>query len=61
MPALSMGRGDSPAARPSPVEANARPAIPVTDADFDRLQQIRDESYRAMVVEMENAWRGPAR
>ena len=41
----------APAAPPVKVE-DARPAIPVTDADFARLRQIRDESYRAMVAEM---------
>ena len=56
-----------PVAQPAPagaapveVEA-ARPAIPVTDADFARLRQIRDEAYRAMVAELANAWRGPVR
>ena len=52
----------APAGTAPPVEVeDARPAIPVTDADFARLRQIRDESYRAMVAEMESAWRGPAR
>ena len=52
----------APAAAAPPVKVeDARPAIPVTDADFARLRQIRDESYRAMVAEMESAWRGPAR
>ena len=52
----------APAGAAPPVEVeDARPAIPVTDADFARLRQIRDEAYRAMVAELANAWRTPAR
>lgn len=44
----------------TPVE-DARPPIPVTDADFARQRRIKQAAYDAMVAADMCAWKGPGR
>ena len=49
------------AAPQPPVEVkDARPPIPVTDADFARLRRIKQVAYERAKAEAQDAWRNPS-